>query len=129
MDHRLQTAFVLGTVMCTLVPGVDLTEEADTCQTTFHEGNHQNFSSMLKALAKCPGNFTEHLTVEEQSEFLGLLQNAADQLKFLRVKACQNVHPKNCSFPQIPVNGGLICMTHDKTRYCKPMCNQRVPQQ
>ncbi|XP_048472283.1 uncharacterized protein si:ch1073-126c3.2 [Rhincodon typus] len=124
MDHRLQTVLVLSTVMCTLVPGVYLTEEADTCQITFDDANYQKFSSKLKALAKCPGNFTKHLSVEEQSEFLGLLQNAADELKSLRVKACRNVHPKNCSFPQIPANGGLICMTHNKTRYCKPMCNQ-----
>ncbi|XP_072347943.1 uncharacterized protein [Scyliorhinus torazame] len=40
------------------------------------------------------------------------------------MKACRDVHPKNCSFPLIPRNGGLICLTHEKTRYCKPMCNQ-----
>uniref|UniRef100_UPI00398F2665 uncharacterized protein n=1 Tax=Pristiophorus japonicus TaxID=55135 RepID=UPI00398F2665 len=37
---------------------------------------------------------------------------------------CKNVNPKNCSFPEIPANGGLICLTMEKTRYCKPMCNK-----
>ncbi|XP_043534639.1 uncharacterized protein si:ch1073-126c3.2 [Chiloscyllium plagiosum] len=124
MDHRRQTVLVLGAVVCILVPGVYLTEETETCQTTFDDANYQEFSNKLKALAKCPGNFTKHLEAEKQSELFGLLQTVADELKSLRLKACKNVPPKNCSFPQIPANGGLICLTHNKNRYCKPMCNQ-----
>ncbi|GCC32229.1 uncharacterized protein [Chiloscyllium punctatum] len=124
MGHRRQTLLVLSAVMCILVPGVYLTEETETCQTTFDDANYQEFSNKLKVLAKCPGNFTKHLAVEKQSEFFGLLQTAANELRSLRLKACKNVPPKNCSFPQIPANGGLICLTHNKTRYCKPMCNQ-----
>uniref|UniRef100_A0A8C4X0Y8 Uncharacterized protein n=1 Tax=Eptatretus burgeri TaxID=7764 RepID=A0A8C4X0Y8_EPTBU len=31
---------------------------------------------------------------------------------------------ENCTAPLIPHNGGIICITVNKTRYCKPMCNK-----
>ncbi|XP_067828482.1 uncharacterized protein si:ch1073-126c3.2 isoform X2 [Heptranchias perlo] len=127
MDRKLHAVFALIGVIWVLVPGIYLTEEADTCQDLLGTDNYLNFSKKLKILNNCTDNNMKSLDVEKRGELLGLLQNAADKLKSIHVKACQNVSPKNCSFPQIPANGGLICLTLERIRYCKPMCNKRVP--
>ncbi|XP_078386735.1 uncharacterized protein LOC144668515 [Cetorhinus maximus] len=124
MDHKLQTVFALIAMICTLVPGEDPSEEINTCPDVFDTNNYASFSNMLKELAKCPDDAVKNLTTEEQRGLLALLRTTANSLESIHVKACQNVNPKNCSFPLIPANGGLICMTHEKTRYCKPMCNR-----
>ncbi|XP_067876449.1 uncharacterized protein si:ch1073-126c3.2 [Heterodontus francisci] len=124
MDRTLLTVFALIGVSWTLIPGIYLIEETETCQTVFDTDSYLNFSSNLKDLASCSDHLIEHLEGEKRSNLLGLLQNAADRLKSVLLKACQNVNPKNCSLPLIPANGGLICITVDKTRYCKPLCNK-----
>ncbi|GCB76073.1 hypothetical protein scyTo_0016515 [Scyliorhinus torazame] len=122
MDHKLQTVFALIALISILIP--DLTEGTETCQGLFDNDNYLNFTSRLKEIANCSDDHVRSLEAEKQGELLQLLTNAAEQLKSTRMKACRDVHPKNCSFPLIPRNGGLICLTHEKTRYCKPMCNQ-----
>ena len=36
---------------------------------------------------------------------------------------CQGAEPKKCPEADVPENGGLVCVTVDNKRYCKPMCN------
>ncbi|XP_064419141.1 uncharacterized protein SI:CH1073-126C3.2 [Latimeria chalumnae] len=39
-------------------------------------------------------------------------------------KTCEKFLPVECPIPLAPNNGGLVCVTIDSKRYCKPMCNQ-----
>ena len=36
---------------------------------------------------------------------------------------CQGARPRECPAPEVPENGGLVCVTVNSTRYCKPFCN------
>ncbi|XP_078055838.1 uncharacterized protein LOC144480340 [Mustelus asterias] len=124
MDHKLQMVFALIAAICILLPVAELTGEPETCQDLFNADNYQSITSQLKVLANCSEDDVRSLEAEKQSEILGMLNAAAGRLRSIHLKGCQNIQPRNCSFPMIPKNGGLICVTHEKTRYCKPMCDQ-----
>ncbi|XP_078284456.1 uncharacterized protein LOC144609925 [Rhinoraja longicauda] len=122
--HTLQARLTLAAFICLLLPGAYLVEEADNCQDVFGTDGYLNLTNSLELFNNCSHQAGQRLKAGELSQLYKLLQNAADSLRSLRVKACQHVNPKNCSFPIIPENGGLICLTQNKTRYCKPMCNK-----
>ncbi|XP_032868350.1 uncharacterized protein LOC116966335 isoform X1 [Amblyraja radiata] len=123
--HTLQAQLTLAAFFCLLLPGAYLEEEADNCQNVFSADNYLNLTNSLKLFNNCSQQAMQRLEAGKLSELYKLLQNAADSLRSLRVReACQHVNPKNCSFPIIPANGGLVCLTLNRTRYCKPMCNK-----
>ncbi|XP_069741870.1 uncharacterized protein [Narcine bancroftii] len=124
MAHTLSAVLRLAGIVWILIPGASLMKETNKCQTDIDADIYTKLKSSLMTLINCSKNVTESLEAEEHSELYKMLQTATDKLRSIRMKACQNVNPKICSFPIVPANGGLICLTLNKTRYCKPMCNK-----
>ncbi|XP_041117448.1 uncharacterized protein si:ch1073-126c3.2 [Polyodon spathula] len=61
---------------------------------------------------------------ENIASLKGLLQKVTNLLKAEQQKGCKEFVPKNCTAPLPPSSGGLVCVTINNVRYCKPMCNQ-----
>ncbi|XP_072881296.1 uncharacterized protein [Hemitrygon akajei] len=107
-----------------LVPGLCTKEDAGTCENVTNPDSYQSFVNSLQEYSNCMEQVINKLNATEHSELYRLLQTAADNVRSIHRKDCQTVIPKNCSLPIVPVNGGLLCLTMNKTRYCKPMCNK-----
>lgn len=52
------------------------------------------------------------------------VQQVLDTLKAYQTEAYQKVKPPICPLPQVPSNGGLVCVNLKHVTYCKPMCNK-----
>ncbi|XP_078499055.1 uncharacterized protein LOC144754744 isoform X3 [Lissotriton helveticus] len=52
------------------------------------------------------------------------VQEVLDTLKAYQKKAYQALKPPICPLPQVPNNGGLVCVNLKHVAYCKPMCNK-----
>ncbi|KAK1166702.1 hypothetical protein AOXY_G13422 [Acipenser oxyrinchus oxyrinchus] len=61
---------------------------------------------------------------ENIASLRGLLQKVTNLLKAEQQKSCKEFVPENCTAPLPPTSGGLVCVTINDVRYCKPMCNQ-----
>ncbi|XP_051897394.1 uncharacterized protein si:ch1073-126c3.2 [Pristis pectinata] len=110
--------------ICILTPGAYVMKDAGTCQNAFGLDTYLNFTSGLQSFINCTNQFIKELEPAKRSELYRLLQTAADNLRSIHRKDCQGVIPRNCSSPIVPTGGGLVCLTLNKTRYCKPMCNK-----
>ncbi|XP_007897579.1 uncharacterized protein si:ch1073-126c3.2 [Callorhinchus milii] len=104
--------------------GSDHTEENHQC--LFTAKNYTELANSLKLITEQIDQITGCHELEQRTEIYALLQNTADKMRAIRIRACHKVSPKNCSIPLVPNNGGLMCLTLNKTRYCKPMCNQEA---
>ncbi|XP_074928694.1 uncharacterized protein LOC142047796 [Chelonoidis abingdonii] len=98
----------------------DFTEAgtADCKNADLNDLNHQ-----AKKFSQC---FLEMLP-NKRTEINALawsLQQVLDRLREVQGKACNAFMTKNCSVPEAPKNGGLVCISIDSVHYCKPMCNQ-----
>nr|XP_015203156.1 PREDICTED: uncharacterized protein LOC107077408 [Lepisosteus oculatus] len=78
----------------------------------------------LQNLAECVGKVIDNWNEEQVTSVLDSLQTAIDLLNKKQRQRCEDVVPKECPAPLPPSDGGLVCVTFNETRYCKPMCNQ-----
>ncbi|XP_067408550.1 uncharacterized protein [Emydura macquarii macquarii] len=92
---------------------------ADCKNASLSDLNHQ-----VKRFSQC---FLEMLPDANRTEINSLawsLQQVLDRLREVQRKDCKIFMSNNCSFPEAPRNGGLVCVSTDNIHYCKPMCNQ-----
>ncbi|CAM4592375.1 unnamed protein product [Caretta caretta] len=83
-----------------------------------------DLTHQVKRFSQC---FLEMLPDDQRTEINSLawlLQQVLDRLRKVQGKACHAFTSKNCSVPEAPKNGGLVCVSIDSDHYCKPMCNQ-----
>ncbi|XP_072138096.1 uncharacterized protein [Mobula birostris] len=123
MAHTLAVLRLVGFIWI-LVPGLCIKKDVGTCENVTNPDIYLSFTKSLQTLINCTEQVIKKLKPADHSDLYRLLQTAADNVRSIHGKACQSVNPKNCSLPIVPVNGGLLCLTMNKTRYCKPMCNK-----
>ncbi|XP_074532224.1 uncharacterized protein LOC141795294 [Halichoeres trimaculatus] len=78
---------------------------------------------MSKAVTECRGNLQTALDAQQAASLLLSLRNVTDALYQQQLRDCQGAEPRQCPDAEVPDNGGLLCVTVDNKRYCKPLCN------
>ncbi|XP_019946445.2 uncharacterized protein [Paralichthys olivaceus] len=77
----------------------------------------------LKEVAECGENLLSTWTSQQTAALLLSMRNLTGLLHQHQLKECQHAEPKKCPAAKVPQNGGLVCVTVDNKRYCKPLCN------
>ncbi|XP_066549640.1 uncharacterized protein LOC136716061 [Amia ocellicauda] len=109
---------ITGLLVCIFLSKV-FTSPADCPPTST---DYESLSATLKNFNECFKSDTWKR--KEIDSFLGTLKTATDLLQIEQEKSCKNFTPEECPVPQVPSGGGLLCLTLNNTRFCKPMCNQ-----
>ncbi|XP_060727726.1 uncharacterized protein si:ch1073-126c3.2 isoform X2 [Tachysurus vachellii] len=91
-----------------------------TSQWTFDE-----FSEKLKISDECMEALAAQWTENQTADAFSNLNRLADVLKKTQKAVCKDATPKECPAPAVQSKGGLVCVSADGNRFCKPMCNER----
>ncbi|KAM9364997.1 uncharacterized protein KZ484_011216 [Pholidichthys leucotaenia] len=83
----------------------------------------ENITGSLKELAECGETPPPTWSAQRTAAALIYMRNLTDALHKHQLKECQGAEPRECHEAEVPDNGGLVCATAAKKRYCKPMCN------
>ncbi|KAL0964520.1 hypothetical protein UPYG_G00325060 [Umbra pygmaea] len=84
----------------------------------------QELSSQLQKAIQCPENLTSQWGNSETATVLNSLITLTDILQKNEKAVCQKVEPKECPAALAQSKGGIVCVTINNKRYCKPLCNQ-----
>ncbi|XP_076829931.1 uncharacterized protein LOC143475934 [Brachyhypopomus gauderio] len=84
--------------------------------------NH--LSEHMKVSEKCFESFTVQLTDNQIATTLDHLRRMTDILQKHHKSVCRGATPVECPSPTLHSKGGLVCVSIEKKRYCKPMCNE-----
>ncbi|XP_062851817.1 uncharacterized protein si:ch1073-126c3.2 isoform X2 [Trichomycterus rosablanca] len=81
--------------------------------------------------------FSEKLTVSDEcikslanqwtsTQYAAIIDNMNRLTSFFRKQAgvCKGAIPAECPTPAVHINGGLVCVSSEGRRFCKPMCNE-----
>ncbi|XP_060942663.1 uncharacterized protein si:ch1073-126c3.2 [Limanda limanda] len=90
-----------------------------TSQTPLFE----RLSADVKEAAESGENLPPGWSSQQSAALMGSMRHLTDILHKHQLKDCQLAEPKLCPEAQVPENGGLVCVTVDNKRYCKPLCN------
>ncbi|XP_034465194.1 uncharacterized protein si:ch1073-126c3.2 isoform X1 [Hippoglossus hippoglossus] len=90
-----------------------------TSQTQLFE----RLSADLKEAAESGENLPSTWSSQQSARLLVSTRYLKDLLHKHQLKDCQLAEPKECPAARVPENGGLVCVTVNHTRYCKPLCN------
>uniref|UniRef100_A0A3Q3JDU8 Uncharacterized protein n=1 Tax=Monopterus albus TaxID=43700 RepID=A0A3Q3JDU8_MONAL len=97
--------------------------------TAQDETVHQNCSlhtpllELLQDAIECDEALLSAGSAQQTAVLLLSLRRLTDPVQKHQLKECQGAEPKKCPEAEVPDNGGLVCVTVDNKRYCKPMCN------
>ncbi|KAK2921585.1 uncharacterized protein si:ch1073-126c3.2 [Channa argus] len=83
----------------------------------------EDVSNNLKVAIGCGENLPPAMTAEQTAALLQSMKSLSDSLHKQQLKECHGALPKTCPDAEVPVNGGLTCVTVNNKRYCKPLCN------
>ncbi|XP_019911627.2 uncharacterized protein si:ch1073-126c3.2 isoform X2 [Esox lucius] len=83
-----------------------------------------NFSMQHQEAVQCAGNITGQWNDNQIADLLNSLQTLTDILQENLKQFCQHFKPKRCPAPEPISDGGIVCVSINKTGYCKPMCNE-----
>ncbi|XP_053292404.1 uncharacterized protein si:ch1073-126c3.2 [Pleuronectes platessa] len=83
----------------------------------------ERLSADVKEAAESSGNLPSEWSSQQSAALIGSMRHLTDLLHKHQLKDCQLAEPKECPEAQVPENGGLVCVTVENTRYCKPLCN------
>ncbi|KAI4792579.1 hypothetical protein KUCAC02_033292 [Chaenocephalus aceratus] len=97
---------------------LQLKAQDDTSQCGYN-----SLTSKLKEAVECDDSQLLSWSSKERAGLLLNLRNLTDTLYKLQLKECQGAKPTQCPQAEVPEDGGLLCTTVSKKRYCKPMCN------
>ncbi|XP_014062442.1 uncharacterized protein si:ch1073-126c3.2 [Salmo salar] len=84
----------------------------------------KQLSTQLADVAQCAENMTSQLSVDQTAVVINSLQTLTVILQKHQKTVYQEVKPKQCPAAVAQSEGGLVCVTINKRRYCKPMCNE-----
>ncbi|KAK1164317.1 hypothetical protein AOXY_G14580 [Acipenser oxyrinchus oxyrinchus] len=81
-----------------------------------HDKMYNRLFTYLKNIRESPEEI-QAWSRENIASLRGLLQKVSNLLKYIYQEFV-------CTAPLPPSSGGLVCVTINNVRYCKPMCNQ-----
>uniref|UniRef100_A0A4W5LQD4 Si:ch1073-126c3.2 n=1 Tax=Hucho hucho TaxID=62062 RepID=A0A4W5LQD4_9TELE len=84
----------------------------------------KQFSTLLMEAARCAENITSQWNDSQTAVVINSLQTLTVLLQKHKKAACQEFEPKQCPAAVAQSKGGLVCVTVNKRRYCKPRCNE-----
>ncbi|KAM9559563.1 uncharacterized protein ACWYII_014325 [Salvelinus alpinus] len=84
----------------------------------------KQLSTQLAEATRCAENITSEWSDDQTAVVINSLQTLTVILQKHQKTVCQDVEPKQCPAAVAQSKGGLVCVTINKRRYCKPMCNE-----
>ncbi|XP_056291720.1 uncharacterized protein si:ch1073-126c3.2 [Pseudoliparis swirei] len=80
-------------------------------------------SADLEVAAECGDYLQSAWKKQERAALLLAMRNVTDTLHTHMLRECHGARPEKCPEAEVPLNGGLACVTVADKRYCKPLCN------
>uniref|UniRef100_A0A8C8RS41 Uncharacterized protein n=1 Tax=Pelusios castaneus TaxID=367368 RepID=A0A8C8RS41_9SAUR len=117
-SHLLWRMLFLISAACLMTNSIEV-GSADCKNADLSDLTHQ-----VERFSQCFLEMLPHRNRTEVNALVWSLQQVLDRLREVQGKACKAFMPENCSAPEAPQNGGLVCVSIDSVHYCKPMCNQ-----
>ncbi|XP_016371901.1 uncharacterized protein LOC107711424 [Sinocyclocheilus rhinocerous] len=101
--------------------------------TTAHGNNNSSCSSseftyeqidkQLQAMKNCFETISITWTAYQNANIFNQLQTLTDIIQKQQNEELRRLLPANCPAPDVPEDGGLLCVSVKNKAYCKPMCN------
>ncbi|KAM9727508.1 uncharacterized protein ACNS7B_018027 [Menidia menidia] len=83
----------------------------------------QRLSADMKEAAECGEVPQSGWSAQQTAALLIYARNLTDALHRHQQRECPVSGPGGCPAPEVPANGGLVCMTVEDRSFCKPLCN------
>ncbi|KAK7901410.1 hypothetical protein WMY93_018179 [Mugilogobius chulae] len=68
-------------------------------------------------------HLSQQLQLTADSQVLSSISKLSQTLHSHHLNECDGAEPLNCTAAQAPENGGLLCVSLNHRRFCKPLCN------
>ncbi|KAI5611672.1 hypothetical protein C0J50_1313 [Silurus asotus] len=73
---------------------------------------------------ECMEALVAQWTESQNAAIINNLNRLMDIFKKNQKSVCEHVTPKECPAPAVQSKGGIVCVSANGKRYCKPMCNE-----
>ncbi|KAK9541247.1 hypothetical protein VZT92_001306 [Zoarces viviparus] len=83
----------------------------------------KRLSADLKGAVECGETLPSAWSPQETAALVLSMRSMTDTLHRHQLQECQGAEPTKCPEAEVPPGGGLVCVTVDNKRYCKPLCS------
>ncbi|XP_030626879.1 uncharacterized protein si:ch1073-126c3.2 [Chanos chanos] len=94
----------------------------DTCSSA--GWSFEQLSAKLKGAEECLEVLAGQWADNQTASILDSLRRLTDILQKQQKTVCKDAPPAECPAPVAQSKGGLVCVSTEEKRYCKPMCNE-----